>query len=426
MLTKIFSPLWIIGAAGNIVAVTAVAGLIAMVALGVRLPAIERRIGLDRVYQFHKILGPAVVLLFIAHGILRTLHHSLQHGGTWNWSFLFYFGVQNLPLLFGHLAIYSLVIIATIALLGRHRIPFRLWKDVHFLVYPTVAVAFLHVFLESSRGLDSTRSFAILLLLVVPLSGLYFYRWWYAVRRERNGTWVVSQLVRETRDTTTLVVSRPDGPGKFGERRAGQFAIIRVLEGNRWSDPHPFTISAAPSSPNLTFTIKSAGRFTSAVPSLAPGTAVLCEGPYGVFNVDFSNERDVVMICGGVGITPFLSNIRHAVAIKADARITLLCGNRNIEDIIAMEDLNAAVEHIQLRVVHVLSKPPQSGLPASSDRIIYEAGHINGEILSRYVTSSKVSFYLCGPEKMQEAVLLALQKTLSVPRSAVRREMFFY
>ncbi len=426
MLAKIFSPLSIISAAGNIVAIGAVAGLIAMVALGVRLSAIERRIGLDRVYQYHKILGPAVVILFIAHAILRTLHFSLLHGGTWNWSFLFYFGTQNLPLLFGHLAIYALIVVAAVALFSRHRISFRSWKSVHLLLYPIVAVAFLHVFLESSHELDSARSILIFLILAGPLAGLYFYRAAYSIRRERNGTWIVSQLVKETKDTMTLVVRRPNGPGRFEQRKAGQFAIIRVLEGNRWSDPHPFTISSAPSSPELSFTIKSAGRFTSAVPSLLPGTAVLCEGPYGIFNVDFSSEHDVVMICGGVGITPFLSNIRHAVAIQTDARITLICGNRNMEDIIAMEELKAAVGGISLRVVHVLSRPPGSGMPQSGDRIIFEAGHIDGKILSRYVTSTNASFYLCGPPQMQESVLQSLQKILGVNRSAVKRELFFY
>lgn len=418
--------MWIISATGNLVAIAAVAGFFIMVGLGVRLRSVEKRVGLDRMYSYHKILGLAIALLLITHALLRTLAFSLRNGGAWNWSFFFYLSLKNPALMLGHAAIYLLIIIVVVAFIGRHRIPFRSWKATHLLVYPILAIAFTHVLLEANKRGWGPRSMALSALLAGPLLALYTYRIVYVVRRHRECTWQVSDVIMETRDTNTLVVSRPQGPGKFGERKAGQFAIIRVREGRRWSDPHPFTISSPPASPDLSFTIKSAGRFTSAIPSLKPGAPVLCEGPYGVFNVDFSNEPEVVMICGGVGITPFLSNIRHAVDIGADARITLLCGNRSVEDIIAVEELKAAVERIRLCVVHVLSKPPHEGLPASSEKIIFESGHIDGGILTRHIHSPEASFYLCGPPRMQDTVLLAMKDYMGIPKSAVKRELFFY
>lgn len=426
MLTKILSPIRIISATGNLVAVAAVAGFFIMVGLGVRLRPVEQRIGLDRMYRYHKILGLTIALLLIAHALLRTLAFSLQKAGAWSWSFFFYLSLEKPALMLGHAAIYLLIIIVAVAFVGRHRIPFRWWKSVHLLVYPILAIAFTHVLLEANRRSWGPEGIALSVLLAGPLLALYSYRIAYAVRRDRGCTWQVSNVIVETGDTNTLVVSRLQGPGRFGARKAGQFAIIRVREGNKWSEPHPFTIASAPGSPDLSFTIKSAGRFTSAIPSLRPGAPVLCEGPYGVFNVDFSSEPEIVMICGGVGITPFLSNIRHAVGIGTNTRITLICGNRSTEDIIALEELKAAVERIPLRVVHVLSKPPHDGLPQSSEGIIFESGHIDEELLTKHIPSSGASFYLCGPPRMQEAVLLALKNGLGVPGSAVKRELFFY
>ncbi len=426
MFTKILSPIRIVGAAGDLVAAAAVAGFFIMVALGVRLRPIEERVGLDRMYRYHKILGLAIASLLIAHALLRTLAFSLRNGGQWSWPFLFYFGLKNPALLIGHAAIYLIIIIVAFAFVGRHRIAFRTWKSVHLLVYPVLAIAFTHVLLEANHRNWGLEGVAFSVFLIGPLLALYSYRIVYAARRDRECTWQVSNVVAETGDTTTLVVSRPQGPGRFGERKAGQFAIIRVREGKRWSEPHPFTISSPPASPELSFTIKSAGRFTSAVPSIKLGAPVLCEGPYGVFNVDFSNQAEIVMIAGGVGITPFLSNIRHAVSVDAKARITLLCCNRSIDDIIAAEELKAAAERIPLRVVHVLSKTPKGGLPESGEKILFESGHIDGEILTRHVPGPKASFFLCGPPRMQEAVLLALEETMAIPRSAVKREIFFY
>jgi predicted ferric reductase len=420
------SPLRFIGSLANLLGLCGLLGFVLMVALGTRFHWIERFLGLDRVYRIHKILGVAVVFMLVGHALLRTLFFSMSHGGKWAWSFLFYFSTNNVPLLIGHLAIYLLVLIVPLAIFGRHRISYWLWKNSHFLVYPAVAIGFVHGWLEQGKRFASVSNLAIFVPIALALIFLSAHRAVSALRLERRGVWQVADLVKETGDTTTLVLSRPEGPGPFAGRRAGQFAIIRVREGRRWSEPHPFTISAPPHSGELHFTIKAAGRFTSSVPSLTPGTEILCEGPYGVFSVDFREKRDVVMISGGVGITPFLSLIRHAVRVSAETSIVLFCCNRSLDDIIAMEELNLAAEQIPLSVVHVLSKQPKDGLPSGSERVRFESGHISGEILARHVPSADASFYLCGPPSLQETVLRALKETLGVPPSRVKRELFFY
>lgn len=421
-----FSVLRLAGPLANLLALVGLAGFVVMIALGTRLPWIERVFGLDRVYRMHKILGVAVLAMFIGHALLRTLSFSIQHANGWAWSFLFYFSMRNPALLLGHVAFYILVIVVPIAIWGRHRISFWLWKNSHLLVYPAVAVGFIHAMLEQGKHIAGISNLLLFIPIGAALIFLSIYRVISRLRLERLATWQVTGLVRETGDTTTLVLSRPEGPGPFANRRAGQFAIIRVRNGRRWSEPHPFTISAPPHSQDLHFTIKAAGRFTSSVPSLTPGTEILCEGPYGVFSVDFREKRDVVMISGGVGITPFLSLIRHAVRVSAETSIVLFCCNRSLDDIIAMEELNLAAEQIPLSVVHVLSKQPKDGLPSGSERVRFESGHISGEILARHVPSADASFYLCGPPSLQETVLRALKETLGVPPSRVKRELFFY
>lgn len=411
---------------GNLLALAGLAGFVAMIALGTRFPWVERLFGLDRVYRIHKVLGIVVLSMFIGHAILRTLAFSIQHSQGWDWSFLFYFSTKDTTLLLGHIALYILIIVVPIAIWGRHRISFWLWKYSHLLVYPAVAIGITHAWLEQGKRFASLSN----LMLFVPVAGvlafLSVYRLMTRLRIGRQSTWQVAELIRETGDTTTLVLARPEGPGPFANRRAGQFAIIRVRNGRRWSEPHPFTISAPPHSDTLHFTIKAAGRFTSAIPSLAPGTQVLCEGPYGIFSIDFQKEKDIVMISGGVGITPFLSSIRHATRISAGSRIVLFCCNRGYDDIIARDELSSAAGLLQLKVVHVLSKVPGGGLPAGGGGVVFEGGHINGEIIARHVRSAEASFYLCGPPPMQEAVLRALKDKLGVSPSRVRRELFFY
>lgn len=414
------------GSAGDLLALVGLVGLVAMVAMGVRFPWVERTFGLDRVYRFHQVLGVVVLAVFVGHALLRTLQFSLHKGEGWQWSFLFYSGTREPALLLGHVAIYTFVILVVLAAFGRHRFPFRPWKSAHLGMYAVVALGFVHAWVKGSGEYARPPHLVVFAVLAAVALVLYVYRLDYWIERDRHRTWRVDRVVSETRDTTSLVLSRPEGPGPFGGRRAGQFAVIRVRRGRRWSEPHPFTISGPPGSDELRFTIKAAGRFTSAIPSLVPGTEVLCEGPYGVFTVDFEREREVVMISGGVGVTPFLSHIRHARQAAPATRITLLCANRTAGDIIAREELGEAAGGMGLRVVHALSKTPHEALPEASAGVTFESGRIDADLLARHVPSADASFYLCGPPPMQDAVLRALERTHGVKPSRVHRELFFY
>ncbi len=414
------------GSVGDLLALLGLIGLGAMVTTGTRFPWVERTFGLDRVYRFHQPLGVAVFSTFVAHALLRTLRISLQHGGGWEWSFLFYAGTADPALLLGHVALYALILLISLAALGRRRIPFRPWKSMHLIVYGVVALAFAHAWLKGSAELMQAPNLAVFAVLAAVVLVACAYRLHYSIGRDRRRTWRVDHLVTETHDTTTLVVSRREGPGPFARRRAGQFAIIRVRRGNRWSEPHPFTISAPPGTEELQFTIKAGGRFTSAIPSLAPGTPVLCEGPYGVFTLEPDRETEIVMISGGVGVTPFLSHIRHARRIAPGARIVLLCANKSPADIIARDELAAVAAATELRVVHILSQTEPDALPEGAPGVTFESGRVSEDLMARHVPSADASFYFCGPPPMQSAVLHGLEQRHGVRPSRVHRELFFY
>jgi len=219
----------------------------------------------------------------------------------------------------------------------------------------------------------------------------------------------VLAVIKETDQTHSLVVDLPDRA--FLERKPGQYATIRVKRPDGWSEPHPFTISCAPQEGSLVrFTIKKSGNFTSAVPELAPGAHVMCAGPFGAFCKDIESKNDIAMIAGGVGITPFLSVLRHFRDIKARNQIQLFWCNKTLGDAFSLNELAGMTRELHLRVVHVLSRAPGAekchdpSLPA----VTYESGHLGKNTLLKYGVSPDAAYYLCGPRSMQEAVLAEL------------------
>ncbi len=240
---------------------------------------------------------------------------------------------------------------------------------------------------------------------------------------EKKQTWRVVETIPESHDTTTLVIEPEEGSAPL--HKPGQFASIRVLRDDGWSEPHPFTISCAAGTGRFQFTIKRAGKFTNDIPLLQPGTPVQCSLPLGAFCKDIVAKENIVMIAGGVGITPFLSVLRTFREQGARNRITLLWANKTLDDAFDRDELAELASTLDLRVVHVLSR--QSDLPkdAADGRISYVAGRIDRELLLRHAVSPTASFYLCGPPAMQDAILAALE-ACGVDPGQVQKEAFSF
>lgn len=241
----------------------------------------------------------------------------------------------------------------------------------------------------------------------------------------------VLKVDQENHDTASLYLTGPDIE-KFKNRNAGQFATIRVFRDGQWSEPHPFTLSSAPEDDSLRMTIKQSGTFTSTVPELAPGTPVQCSGPYGQFCRGIDEKHEIVMIAGGVGITPFLSVLRHFRQTKSTNSVLLLWANKTLDDAFAAKELEELTSILDLCVVHVLSrvKPEDVGTaPEFADGrpgcVKFEFGHIDHELLMRHIRSKSAAFYLCGPPAMQNAVLAALDKCGIAP-GQIEKEAFVF
>jgi ferredoxin-NADP reductase len=85
---------------------------------------------------------------------------------------------------------------------------------------------------------------------------------------------------------------------------AGQFFRWRFLTAATWRTAHPFSLSAPPARDHLRITVKALGDGSALVHSVRAGTLVLAEGPSGALTARRRTRPSVLLIAGGVGITP--------------------------------------------------------------------------------------------------------------------------
>ena len=85
--------------------------------------------------------------------------------------------------------------------------------------------------------------------------------------------------------------------------RAGQFCIWRFPGRFGWWQANPFSLSAAPDGQTLRLTAKAVGATSAGLRGLRP-VPVFVEGPYGAFTGMHQAAARMLLIAGGIGVTP--------------------------------------------------------------------------------------------------------------------------
>jgi ferredoxin-NADP reductase len=151
----------------------------------------------------------------------------------------------------------------------------------------------------------------------------------------------------ETPDIKTIRMARPDG----FEFRAGQFIAVRVrVDGKDCS--RCYSVSSAPEVRGyLEISVKRHGLVSNALHVMArPGALLSVRSPNGAFTYPSGDDRPIVLVAGGVGITPLISMLRHAVHAEPARGVTLLYSARTEADFAFKDEIAALVRrHPQAR-----------------------------------------------------------------------------
>ena len=221
-------------------------------------------------------------------------------------------------------------------------------------------------------------------------------------------------VLPETEDITTFRLARPDG---FAFR-AGQFLTVRIeVEGKPLV--RCYSISSAPqTSGYMEISVKRVGRVSGTLhATLRPGSELHVKPPAGRFVYPEGDDRPIVLLAGGVGITPLASMLRHGIAAQPSRPITLLFSVHSERDVVFRQELEWAAGRFPNATVLVTVS---DGHRAAGQL----AGRINEAMLRQVVADIQNSVYMiCGPNPMMEAMRRMLSG-FGVPAAQVQYEEF--
>ena len=150
--------------------------------------------------------------------------------------------------------------------------------------------------------------------------------------------YTVERVIRETPDTFTLLLQRPEETHSIGFR-PGQFSMLWVFGVGEL----PISISGDPAdSDRLTYTVRSVGQATNALVSQKAGNGIGVRGPFGTgWPIEAGKGHDVIVVAGGIGLAPLRPVIYEVLRNRKDyGRLVVLYGARSPRDLLYRKELS--------------------------------------------------------------------------------------
>ena len=370
-----------------------------------RIPAVEKSIGHDQLVIWHR---PWSLYLIGAHFFLVVVGYAGQDQLSLAreiWRML-----QDFAWMWWALAGFVLMIQAGITSYkkARAKYSYETWWILHVLTYGAVASAFMHQIQNGQMFIEHPLNRAYWIGLYVLMAfAVVWCRFLVPVVRSLRHDLRVERIIEESPGVYSVIM-KGRNLAKLGAE-GGQFFEWRFVCKSHFLVAHPYSLSAAPTSRYLRITVKGLGDHSRSLATIKSGTRVLIEGPYGAFRAGQAKRKRVVLIGGGIGVTPvraLLDEFKNSVHIDFLYRVS------RAEDLALKAELDQiAAESGGFTRVHYMV--------GSRREHPMDAAHL----LSVVPTVRESDIYICGPKALVAAVVEAADD-LGISPDRVHHEEF--
>ncbi|MFC4943847.1 ferric reductase-like transmembrane domain-containing protein [Pseudonocardia sp. GCM10023141] len=393
----------------------ALSAMVCAAILPSRLRSLNRAFGIETVIEVHRFLGVSTAVLTLAH-LACVVAADPANVALLNVASA---PARAVAAVSATVALVALVV--TSVLRRRLRLPYEVWRGIHVLLGAVVIVASaVHVWLLDHIVRTTVMQVAVVVLLAL-VAGVGVYRWVWRALLDPSTEFVVHEVRPESPSVSTLVLEPRGGRHAGLDSWAfapGQFAWIR-LERTLTAEEHPFSIASSAHLGLTEFTVRHNGDFTRTLRSLPPGSPVWVDGPHGAFTSDIGSCEGLVMIAGGVGVTPMMSMLRTA-ADRGDRRpYRLVVVASAPDDLLFREELGFLQSTLDLVVTEVLRRPHEGWHGHTGDLGV----SLMSVVLRTVPDPGDLDYFLCGPPALVDSALDVLD-VLDVAATRIHTELF--
>jgi predicted ferric reductase len=376
-----------------------------------RSPWLDQAFGMDGLARAHRWLGFGTVWLLLGHGVFTTVGYALGDRSSVIdefWTLITTYPYVLMATVSGGL--FAAVAISSVRA-ARRKLSYETWYGIHLYAYLAIALGFLHQLFVGTDFIDDPVAVAYWMTLYLITVGLILlFRVGEPIWRSTRHRLRVSNVVTEAPGVISIYMTGRDIDQLAV--RSGQYFVWRFLARDGWWRAHPFSISSAPNGTWLRITIKELGDWSKALQGVRIGTRVFIEGPYGVLTGARRTRPKVLLLAGGIGITPLRALFEALPAKRGD--LTLIYRVRDAREIIFRDEIDALARARGAHVHYIVGR--RNGARDQLDSVALE--RLVPDVRERDV-------YLCGPVPMMQHVERSLRR-LGLPPRQIHAERFAY
>lgn len=241
------------------------------------------------------------------------------------------------------------------------------------------------------------------------------------------------EVVSKTRESATITSFRlaPLDPQHWRPFEAGQFLTMRVPDSKGGHVLRNYTVSSSPREEgNYRITVKREAAPSQDAPNglsscwlhdeIEPGAVIDIDPPRGAFKLDGASARPVVLLSGGVGLTPTVSML-NILARESDRPVWFI----HACDCAAAHALRNEVDHLAaLRpgiTVHYCYRLAEDA--DLEDTLCHSTGFLTRTTLQNLLPLDDYDIYMCGPPPFMQA-LYGILIGLGVRKERIAYEFF--
>jgi len=203
---------------------------------------------------------------------------------------------------------------------------------------------------------------------------------------------VIEKIVERSEDVKTFYIKTD----KKIEYKAGQFVMLKAQVGEK-KIGRAYSVASINSDEFIEITFKVCGEFTNYLNTLNEGDKIICQGPFGHFTLDKNQNKKLILIATGTGITPIRSILRELYINKKMnefEKITLIYGSRYLKTLNYHEEFTTMkIEFDNFEYVPILSR---------EDNWTGKKGHVQSVVKENVDKES--TYYICGLSVMAKEV----------------------
>ncbi|GAC1326609.1 MAG: ferredoxin reductase family protein [Mycobacteriales bacterium] len=405
------TPAAVLTALGRLAGLAGGYAVVVLLLLMGRLPALENGVGADRLARWHSRGGRYTVSALVLHAVLIGWGYALaaHASATGEVSTL----LRSYPdVAMATVALGLLVGVGVIsARAARRRLRYETWYHLHLYTYLAVALALSH---QLANGADFVTNRWARTLWAALYAGVAALLLWHRF---------VVPVKQAFRHRLRVVDVRPEAPGVVSVLVAGrhldelaaepgQFLRWRFLTRDGWWQSHPFSLSAPAHPRVLRLTVKTLGDHSAWLQGVTPGTRVMTEGPYGALTAARRSRQKVLLLAGGIGVTP-LRTLFETLPGSA-GEITLLYRARSADQLVFVDELTEIAAGRGAQLSFLLGPSGGADDPLTASRL---AGLVPG--------LPEHDVFVCGPAGMTATACAAL-RAAGVPAGSIHSEQFAF